>query len=177
MQNFRFERRARQFEWVTLGVMALLLLVTPIALADGALSLDRLRADYDTPFFPDAPSIWAIALWRGVEITSFALLLWVLWCLRLWLAACADGDTFHSDTARRVLRIGQGLLLLAVFEVLSHTAIILALTWNNPPGQRSLAITLDGTELFLLLSAGLLTLFGYIQSEAARLTAENREFV
>lgn len=177
MQDDLFARRARYFEWATIGLITLLCVAAVIAIADGGLAVADLREDYATRHFPETPNPWAVGLWRVVEVASFGLLLWVLWCIRGWLAACADGDTFKGDTARRVLRIGQGLLVLAVVNVFSHTLIILALTWTNPPGQRTLSVAIDGTGLFLLLAAGVLTLFGYIQSEAARLKAENREFV
>lgn len=177
MQDTLITRRARQFEWATICLFGLLLVVAVIAIAEGGLSVAELREDLDIENFPETPAAWAIAFWRTVELASFGLLLWVLWCVRGWLAACADGDTFEIETARRVLRIGQGLLALAIVDFLSHTFIVLALTWNNPDGQTSLSIEFDGASLFLLLAAALLTLFGYIQSEAARLMAENKAFV
>lgn len=177
MQDTLIARRARQFEWATIGLLVLLVVAAVIAIADGGLSVADLREEYDTRHFPETPSAWAITLWRTIEIASYTLLLWVLWCVRGWLAACANGETFQGDTARRVIRIGQGLLALAIVEIVSHTAIILALTWNNPAGERTFSIAIDGTGMFLILAACLLTLFGYIQSEAARLMAENREFV
>ncbi|GGX58177.1 hypothetical protein GCM10007385_28470 [Tateyamaria omphalii] len=177
MQDTLITRRARQFEWATIGLLGLLVIAAVVAIADGGLSVTDLREEYDTKHFPETPSAWAITLWRTIEIASYALLLWVLWCVRGWLSACANGDTFHSDTARRVIRIGQGLLALAIVEIISHTVIILALTWDNPTGERTLSITIDGTGMFLVLAACLLTLFGYIQSEAARLMAENEAFV
>ncbi|WP_052249525.1 hypothetical protein [Tateyamaria sp. ANG-S1] len=177
MQDSLIARRARQFEWATIGLLTVLIVAAAIAIADGGLSVADLRAEYDIRHFPETPTLWSVTLWRVIEIASYILLLWVLWCVRGWLAACADGETFQGDTARRVLRIGQGLLALAVVEIVSNTVIILALTWNNPTGERTLSITIDGSGLFLLLAAALLTLFGYIQSEAARLMAENREFI
>ncbi|APX12884.1 hypothetical protein [Tateyamaria omphalii] len=177
MQETLIAKRARQFEWATIGLLVVLALAAIIAIADGGLSVADLRDDYDIKNFPDTPTLWAITLWRVIEIASYILLLWVLWSVRGWLAACANGDTFQLDTARRVLRIGQGLLALAVVEILGNTIIILAVTWNNPAGERTLSIALDGSGLFTLLAAALLTLFGYIQSEAARLMAENREFI
>ncbi|WP_299207896.1 hypothetical protein [uncultured Tateyamaria sp.] len=177
MQDTLIARRARQFEWATIGLFTLLVVAAVIAIVDGGLSVADLREEFDTKNFPETPSAWAVILWRTIEIASYALLLWVLWCVRGWLAACANGDTFQIDTARRVLRIGQGLLALAIVEIVSNTVIILALTWNNPAGQRTLSIAIDGGGLFLLLAAALLTMFGYIQSEAARLMAENREFI
>ncbi|MBY5933779.1 DUF2975 domain-containing protein [Tateyamaria omphalii] len=177
MQDSLIAKRARQFEWATIGLLVLLVVAAAIAIADGGLSIADLREEYDTKNFPETPAPWAIMLWRVIEVASYILLLWVLWCVRGWLSACADGETFQGDTARRVLRIGQGLLALAVVEIVSRTIIILALTWNNPPGERTLSITIDGSGLFMLLAAALLTLFGYIQSEAARLMAENREFI
>ncbi|WP_147110096.1 hypothetical protein [Tateyamaria sp. syn59] len=177
MQDSLITKRARQFEWATIGLLILLVVAASIAIADGGLSVADLRDEYDIANFPETPTVWAVTLWRVIEIASYMLLLWVLWCVRGWLAACADGDTFQIDTARRIMRIGQGLLALAVVEVASYTIVILAVTWNNAAGERTLSIGIDGTSLFLLLAAALLTLFGYIQTEAARLMTENREFV
>ena len=126
---------------------------------------------------PDDPGTGPLLIWAGVEAARMGLLLWVLWCVRAWLLACQSGQIFAGSTAVHVQRIGTGLLLLAVAHVVGDTAIIAALTWNNPVGQRSLSIGFGSTEILLFLAAGLMTLFGWIQSEAARLSAENEGFV
>ena len=177
MQDSLIAKRARQFEWATIALLLIMLIAVPIALADGTLSVDKLREEYDITNFPEIPSGWAVNLWRVIELGGYTLICYVVWCVRGWLAACANGDTFQADTARRVLRIGQGLLLIAILNIVSHTIIVLAVTWNNPAGERTLSIAIDGSGLFTLLAAALLTLFGYIQSEAARVMAENREFI
>ena len=177
MKLDKIARRARILAMATLALMIVIPLAAVVVLATGGVDADTLRATYGITLMPDDPGAGPTLVWLGVEVLRLALLLWVLWCLRGWLVACARGQVFSGHTARHVQRIGAGLMALAIAHVVGNTVIIAALTWNNPVGQRSLAIGFGSTEVLLLLAAGLMTLFGWIQSEAARLSAENEGFV
>ena len=177
MTTHHIARRARHLAIFTTALMGVVPLAVLVLLITGGLDAETLRMSYGIKVMPDDPGVGPVFVWLGTEALRLGLFLWVLWCVRGWLIACGRGQVFAGQTARHVQRIGTGLLALAVANVVGNTVIIAALTWNNPVGQRSLAIGFGSTELLLLLAAGLMTLFGWIQSEAARLSAENEGFV
>ncbi|MEL6450247.1 MAG: hypothetical protein AAFQ19_03230 [Pseudomonadota bacterium] len=177
MELTRIARRARLLAGATLALMIAIPCAALGVLATGGADAAALRTAYGIARMPDDPGAGPIMIWLGVEALRMGLVLWVLWCVRGWLMACARGHVFARPTARQIQRIGTGLLTLALAQIVGNTAIIAALTWNNPPGQRVLSITFGSAEVFLILAAGLLSLFGWIQAEAARLSAENEGFV
>jgi len=170
-------RRTRRLATLTTAFMVLVPLASLFGLAVDGVDMDALRTAYGITLMPDVLSVGPTLVWAGVEAGRMLLFLWVLWCVRGWFLACAGGAIFAGQTARHVQRIGTALVVMAVAHVLGNTVIVAALTWDNPAGQRSLAVGFGSTECLLLLAAGLMTVFGWIQSEAARLNAENEEFV
>ena len=177
MKMDHITRRARILAAMTTVFMILVPVTGLIVLATGGVDRDTLRATYGVTQMPEVLAAGPTFVWIGVEAARMALFLWVLWRVRGWLIACGDGAVFAGQTARHVQRIGTGLVALAVAHVLGNTIIVAALTWDNPVGQRSLSIGFGSSECLLLLAAGLMTLFGWIQAEAARLATENESFV
>lgn len=86
-----------------------------------------------------------------------------------------DGEVLSVGNATTILRIGRNLLLVAVFSLLVPTLQTLILSWHAP--QKVLVFDIDGGTLGFLMSAGLLTVIGWAMGEAARIKAENEEFV
>ncbi|WP_415922230.1 hypothetical protein [Tateyamaria sp. SN6-1] len=177
MAEDRISRRARILAVATTVLMILVPITALIALGTGSIDADTLRATYGVTTLPDDIGTGPTFVWITVEAVRMALFLWLLWLVRSWLRACASGQVFAGHTARQVQRIGAGLLALAAAHIVGNTIIIAALTWNNPPGERSLAIGFGSADCLMLLAAGLMTLFGWIHAEAARLSAENEGFV
>ncbi|MFL4469241.1 hypothetical protein ACERZ8_04905 [Tateyamaria armeniaca] len=177
MMTDKISHRARWLSYLAMTCFLVLPLGALALLATGGVNEDALRAHYAGLSLPEQLGTTPVLIWAGVEATKMALLLWVIWCLRTWLVACAQGEVFAATTARLIRRMGIGLLTLAGVSVIDHTIVVAALTWGNPAGQRSLAVGFGSSELFLFLTAGLVALFGWIQAEAARISAENEAFV
>lgn len=177
MNANRISHRARLLSYVATILLAVLPVGVIIILATGGATVDALRTAYGIQVMPETLATVPIMIWALVEMIKLALLMWVIWCVRAWLIACARGHVFDAHSARHIQFIGTGLLAVGVAHIVGHTIIVGALTWDNPTGQRALAIRFGSTELFLLLTAGLMSLFGWIQAEAARLVAENESFV
>lgn len=177
MNTDRISARARFLSNLATGLLFGIPVAAVTILATGGITADSLQAAYNVQKVPETLGTGPTIIWLAVEAAKMAVFLWVIWCVRAWLIACAQGHVFSGQTARRIQQIGVGLSVLAVAHVLGHTIAVLALTWGNPPGERALAISFGSTELFLLLAAGLMTLFGWIQADAARLAAENEGFV
>ena len=89
--------------------------------------------------------------------------------------AYRDGEVLSAANALTILHIGRNLLLVALFTVLVPSLQTLILSWQAE--HRMLSIGLDGGTLGFLMAAGLLTVIGWAMAEAARVKAENAEFV
>ncbi len=87
------------------------------------------------------------------------------------------GEILTEPCARHILRVGQALFAVAAMTVLVPTLQMLILSWNNPPGDRIIAIGLDGSTLGFLLSGGLLIVIGWVMREAALVAEDARGFV
>ena len=173
----RIARRASLLARLITVLIIALPLAALITLGTGTAATETLSQVYGIKVMPDDPGAGPTLVWIAVEAARLGLFMWVLWGVRGWLVACARGAVFAGQTAQHIQRIGRRMVVLAIAHVVGNTIIIAALTWNNPPGQRALAIGFGSTEGLLLLAAGLMTLFGWIQSEAARLAEENEGFV
>ncbi len=120
-----------------------------------------------------------LAYWGSFAAASlpFALGLATLWVTRRLFLGYARGDIFTLAAARRLTAIGGLLLASMGAGVVARTLATLALTWENPPGQRQLAVSLSSHDFALAVLALLLMVVGWILGEAARLAEENRLFV
>ncbi len=177
MNQDRIARRASLLTHLATALLILIPLGVAILLANGGVTAQSVQAHYQISVMPNDPGTGPLLVWCAVEGMKLAVLLWIIWQVRAWLSACAMGAVFTSGTARLVQRIGAALLGLAALHIVGYSVVTVALTWHNPPGQRALAIGFGSTEIILVLAAGLVTLFGWIQAEAARISLENESFV
>jgi Protein of unknown function (DUF2975) len=125
-------------------------------------------------YTPPMPMPWlgAIAAMPGVLIGLFAL--WQVWQL---FASYGRGVVFGAEPTRRLRRLGWALLASALLQPLTHTLLMLALTFRNPPGQRQLVLGLGSDHYLMLLLGGLLIAIAWAMDEGARLQQENEGFV
>ncbi len=120
-----------------------------------------------------------LAYW-GSFLTSWlpmGLALGTLWLTRSLFLGYARGEIFTTAAARRLGGIGCLLLLTVGAGAVARTLTVLALTWENPPGQRQLAVSLSSNDLGLTILGLLLMVVGWVLAEAARIADENRQFV
>lgn len=97
--------------------------------------------------------------------------------LRRMLVNYANGRVLTFENAKAIRTIGIAVLLGTVATILGRTLTILILTATNPPGQRSLAVSLSSHDYFYVLFGGLLFVMGWVMAEASRQADENRQFV
>ena len=87
------------------------------------------------------------------------------------------GQVLEEGNAERLTRIGWLLTALGLATPLARTLQGLALTFDNPPGQRQLAISIDPGTFGALAAGAALVAFGLVLREAVRLSDENQSFV
>lgn len=101
-------------------------------------------------------------------------LLWQLWSL---FGEYLKGAVF-SPRALVCLRRFAGLLLaLSVVGPLIQALTSVAISWDNPPGQRTLMVALSSSDYALVLIALVFMAIARVMSEAARVAEENEQFI
>ena len=78
---------------------------------------------------------------------------------------------------RSPARVGWLLTAMGVATPLARALQSVALTFDNPSGQKQLAITLDPGTFGVLAAGAALVAFGLVLKEAVRLADENQSFV
>jgi hypothetical protein len=87
------------------------------------------------------------------------------------------GRVLEEENARRLTRVGWLLTAMGVATPLARGLQSVALTFDNPSGQKQLAITLDPGTFGALAAGAALVAFGLVLKEAVRLADENQSFV
>lgn len=87
------------------------------------------------------------------------------------------GQVLEEENAQRLTRVGWLLTAMGVATPLARALQSVALTFDNPSGQKQLAITLDPGTFGVLAAGVALVAFGLVLREAVRLADENQSFV
>ncbi|MBE0604316.1 MAG: DUF2975 domain-containing protein [Deltaproteobacteria bacterium] len=91
--------------------------------------------------------------------------------------AYAKGEVFSSVAVRHLRRISTRIIALAVLQPFTRTALVLVLTFRNPPGKHLLSLGFNGNDYMLAAFGGLLLAVSWVMVEAARAVDENSRFV
>lgn len=113
----------------------------------------------------------------AIACVPIAVMLYGLWQVRGLFAEFARGDLFNTCAARRLELFGFSVLAQGPLGPLTATAIALAASLANPPGQRLLVLTFSINDYFALIVGGALVAAARVMREAASLAEENASFV
>lgn len=108
------------------------------------------------------------------QVTVGLMLLWQLWHL---FGEYQRGTVFSARALQCLNRFAWWLLALALAQPLSQALMSVAISWDNPPGQRVLLVTLSSNDYALMLGALVFIAIARVMSEAARVAEENEGFV
>lgn len=112
-----------------------------------------------------------------VNAITLALTVYGLMALSKLFAAFRRDEMFSHVSASHVSTAGKIFLIAAIYSVVANTITVGLLTWNNAPGNRQLAIGIDGDMILMLLFAGTLFAVGHALKIAAEIAQENKGFV
>ena len=105
------------------------------------------------------------------------LLLFGLWQARALFANFAEGRVFTLASARHLRDFAACVLAQAIIGPLSSAALVLALTFSNPPGNRQFAVPLSLDNYVALIVGGVLLAVAWVMVEATRIADEHASFV
>ncbi|SHL61204.1 DUF2975 domain-containing protein [Roseibium suaedae] len=112
-----------------------------------------------------------------ISTLAFAILLAVFVHVTQLFRRFRQADFFSSDSLRRMVSLGRWLMAFGVYDILCDPVASILSTLDLPKGQKSLAFSLDGTELFFVTFGSLVLVFGWILREAALIQDENSQFI
>ena len=116
-------------------------------------------------------------LLHGLASTGyFSLLLIVLGAVRVF-AVFQKGAAFSVPAVRAVRFFGLMIFLFAAIRLVMPTLIVLALTLDNDDGLRSLTISIDMSEIILLIIGAAILVIGQILTQAVDIARENNQFI
>lgn len=161
------------------GALSLAALPPWIALGSGA-SVEPMQGLFgghllDMALGGITPAVrWRLALVTLLPVVAALVALWQLWQL---FGAYRLGDVFGPLPLASLRRFGWAMTALAAAQPLSTTLASMAVSWDNPPGQRMVALMLGSNDYALLMSALVFVALGRVMTEAARQAREIEAFV
>ncbi len=173
----KVKRWSRALQWLTVFAM----IATPIAFWIGALNmpLDQAIVDGLVHGITVTRNVTAGQLYGAIALSVISpiIFLFVLNDMRRLFASYRTGDILTKACANLIKRIGQGFLGLALMQFILQPVMTALLTMHNPPGKRSIAVSLNSEMIFFALSGGLIIVIGWAMREASNVASENRSFV
>lgn len=100
--------------------------------------------------------------------------LWQLWRL---FGEYGAGRVFGAAAQRHLRGFAAALLASALVTPFMRTAVGIALTLGNPPGQKVLAFTLSWNDYLSILCGAVLLAVALVMADAVRLAEDNEGFV
>jgi hypothetical protein len=101
-------------------------------------------------------------------------LLWQLWSL---FGEYLRGDVFGTRALACFRRFAALLFALSLAQPLAQALMSIAVSWDNPPGQRQLLVSIGSNDYALVLGALVFMAIARVMTEAARVAEENEGFV
>lgn len=109
-----------------------------------------------------------------VSIIPLGISLLILYFLIKLFRLYERGDIFSVKHVIYIRNIGYALLIGQLLNPIYQLLMGLVLTLRNPPGHRVMSITLDQTNIGILLVALLLILVSWIMMEGCKLNEEQQ---
>ena len=89
----------------------------------------------------------------------------------------AAGDVFGTAAADNVRGFARALLGFAVLDLAMEAPLSALVTWNNPPGERMITLSLGWNDFHIYFLILLFFALTHVMAEGIRLARENAEFV
>lgn len=118
--------------------------------------------------------------WYGLWLLTalyLALGLGGLYFLRRAFANFAKGELFNRNNSRDLRLFSIFLFAQAVAKPLHFALASILLSWNHPPGQKMLSISLGSGEIKIIALAMILWVMSDLLVKASRLEDENKQFI
>lgn len=162
-----------------------LLVTLPILLVIAWLAFSGTLALSDTIHVSYIPTAYADNMlhplsssekWFALGLASFPLMvkLYILFSLINLFKLYEKGEIFSIKNVRYIHNIGYALIVTQLIEPIYQSVMGFILTRNNPPGHRFVSISLDETNISVILIALMVILISWIMAEGCQLREEQQ---
>jgi hypothetical protein len=185
--HLELARRLRRLTWVVRGLLmaaAPLVALEPIWLLlapDSFLALGwgrgepyAARVEAFRTAGVSAALAWRLAGASLVDVLVGLASIWQLWRL---FAEYRQGRVFSARALQHLRRFGWSLVAVFAASPISEALFTIALSWDQGPGHREVAVSFTGNDYGLLLLALVFVTLARVMQEAARVAEENESFV
>ena len=167
----RVRRLAGLMSWVTLALGALMTVASIYIWFDWSAPVPA------SPEFVQISTATQASLMALVGLPALGLMLWGLWNAFWLFRNLRGGAVFVTETGTRIHRVGLAILLLPFVGVASGAAATVITSWNNPPGEHEISVTIGSADVVMLVAGAMLLLLGWAMAKATSIADENRQFV
>ena len=120
--------------------------------------------------------------WQVISAAAFSLsstMIFVIGLnyLRQLFERFKSAEFFSQNTVFSLYMVAKLLLICAFIRCISSAVLSVLLTWNNPPNERALVISLGSNELWMMILAATFLTIAWSFKEGQRLAQENAEIV
>jgi len=110
----------------------------------------------------------------GVELIPISLSMWAFYNLIKVFKNYEKGEVFLAENSRFIRLTGYAILLNQLTAPFQEALITLAVTFQNPVGERLISMSFGTSQLEKIVVAGLIILISWIMEEAQILKDEER---
>lgn len=130
---------------------------------------------------PDAPvteiDFSTRALAFGIAMVPLGTLIWGLLSGRRCFDAFAAGRIFSRDSIRQLKTFAIAVAASALLKPLAGAALSVVLSFRQPAGAKTLALSVGSDTLIALIFAGTVAVIAWVMTEALEIADENKQFV
>ena len=112
-----------------------------------------------------------------ISMVPVALLMWGLLHLRALFELFRKAVFFSEANARLLHKFAMMLFFSTLASPIARALVSVAVTINNPPGQRAVVVNIGSGDLNSLFVATVFLAVAWVMREAHALAQENAEFV
>lgn len=110
----------------------------------------------------------------AVSAVPLAVDLFIIYTLIQLFRLYESGVIFSLEIVKRLRNIGYGLLAGQIISPFYQLAMGYVLTIHNPPGYGKMSITMDQSNIGILLTSLLIILISWIMAEGCKLNEEQQ---
>ncbi len=112
-----------------------------------------------------------------ISMLPVSLLLYGLWRLREAFERFSQGEFFTYETITCIRSFALMVMLQSLMRPVATTLLSVLLTMSNPPGQRTLAISIGSGELEMLFVGAVFFAVAHLMVEGRRLADDNAQII
>ena len=182
MQKIQTYSRCIRFILLALIVLApvatLYFWLTVQSQNDFLTSMGIIQLGFDITNFTQQPLTLSTRLWAfSASMLPCGILIYAFHILAKLFRSYERADVFTLDTTKYFQQLGRIFFFWAIGNVIYSGLISVALSFNNPPGERILAISFVGLDVMAIFCGFIVLTIAWVMKEAQRLADEHQHTI